>query len=151
MRTAASPTDWPSHALGRLSDAGHRSSAPRAAVVQALAELGCGVTAREIDDHLRATGGQAGLASIYRSLELLHRHRLVSRIDVGEGVVRYEPLHPGGEHHHHIVCDSCGKVSAFEDDGLERAIRNLSGRTEFDVSGHDVTLRGECPDCQTTV
>jgi Fur family ferric uptake transcriptional regulator len=145
---AASETDWTSHALGRLSQAGHRSSAPRAAVVQALAELGCGVTAREIDDHLRSTGGQAGLASIYRSLELLHRHRLVSRIDVGEGVVRYEPLHPGGEHHHHIVCDVCGKVSAFEDDGLERAIHKLSGTTDFEVRGHDVTLRGECPDCK---
>ena len=141
-------TDWTQHALGRLSDAGHRSSGPRAAVIDALSELGCGVTAREIDDHLREKGARAGLASIYRSLELLHRYRLVSRIDVGEGVVRYEAQTPDGEHHHHLVCDSCGKVSAFEDDGLERAIRKLSGRSEFDVSGHDVTLRGECPDCQ---
>lgn len=141
-------TDWTSHALGSLSDAGHRASAPRAAVIDALAELGCGVTAREIDDHLRHKGARAGLASIYRSLELLHRHRLVSRIDVGEGVVRYEPLHPDGGHHHHLVCEVCGKVSAFEDDALERAIHRLSGRSEYDVSGHDVTLRGECPDCQ---
>ena len=147
MHTTPS-ADWTGYALRRLSDAGHRSSAPRTAVIEALAELGCGVTAREIDDHLRDTGARAGLASIYRSLELLHRNRLVSRIDVGEGVVRYEALHPSGEHHHHIVCDTCGKVSAFEDDGLERAIRKLSGRTEFDVSGHDVTLRGECPECK---
>jgi len=145
---ATTSADWTRHALDRLSEAGHRSSAPRAAVVEALAELGCGVTAREIDEHLRGRGSRVGVASIYRSLELLTRNRLVTRVDVGEGTVRYEPLHPGGGHHHHLVCDTCGKVSAFEDDALERAIRQLSGRTEFEVSAHDVTLRGECPSCQ---
>ena len=60
----------------------------------------------------------------------------------------YEPAFPGGEHHHHVVCDRCGKVSAFEDEALERAIDRLAGRLEYDVGGHDVVLRGACASCR---
>jgi Fur family ferric uptake transcriptional regulator len=73
----------------------------------------------------------------------------VQRFDVGEGIARYEPAHPSGEHHHHIVCDSCGTVEQFEDDALELAIGRLSKRVDFTVAAHDVTLHGECPACRT--
>ena len=69
-------------------------------------------------------------------------------MDAAEGVARYEPIGPGGEHHHHIVCDSCGEVSAFEDSALERAIEQLANRVDYAIDAHDVTLRGECPACR---
>ena len=112
-----------------------------------MASEGCGVTARELADRLHGRG--IGQASIYRTLELLDRLGLVQRFEVGEGGTRYEPAHAGGEHHHHIVCDSCGKVEAFEDDALERAISHLSAQTDFAVAAHDVTLHGECAQCRT--
>lgn len=145
--STVSQDQWTRHTRRALAEAGHRASAPREEVIEAVAELRCSVTAREIADHLRARGSSVGLASIYRALELLERMRLLQRFDVGEGVARYEPAHPGGEHHHHIVCDSCGRVEAFEDDALERAIGHLAGRTDFAVDAHDVTLHGRCPDC----
>ncbi|HEY8770391.1 MAG TPA: Fur family transcriptional regulator [Thermoleophilaceae bacterium] len=143
----AAVSEWQDHAQGVLSRAGYRASAPRAAVVGALSELGCSVTAKEIADLLDEQGQSVGLASIYRALDLLDRMRLVNRFEVGEGVARYEPAHPGGEHHHHLVCQSCGNVSAFEDPGLERAIEKLSRRVDYAIDAHDVTLRGECPAC----
>jgi Fe2+ or Zn2+ uptake regulation protein len=145
---AATATAWNDHALRVLEHAGHRSSAARAAVLGALAELGCSVTAREIGDLLRERQHSVGVASIYRTLELLERHRLVQRFDVGESAARYEPALPDGEHHHHIVCDSCGGVTPFEDDGLERAIGRLAGRVDFAIDAHDVTLHGRCPSCR---
>jgi Fur family ferric uptake transcriptional regulator len=140
--------DWAEHTHRALERAGHRASAPRAAVVDALAELGCSSTARDIADRVEGGGRSVGLASIYRTLELLEQMRLVQRLDMGEGSARYEPAHPGGEHHHHIVCERCGHVAAFEDPGLERAIERLASRVDYAVDGHDVTLRGECPDCR---
>ena len=139
---------WTEHTLRALGEAGHRASAPREEVIDAIASLGCSVTAREIADVLRERGSGVGLASIYRALELLDRLRLVKRFDVGEGVARYEPAHPSGEHHHHIVCESCGRVEPFEDEPLERAIHALSDRVDFSVAAHDVTLHGECPACR---
>jgi Fur family transcriptional regulator, ferric uptake regulator len=115
--------------------------------VGALAEVGCGVTAREIGDLLHRRGDSVGVASIYRALELLEQEGLVQRFDVGASAARYEPALPSGEHHHHIVCERCGEVVAFEDDALERVISRLARRVDFAIDGHDVTLRGECPEC----
>ena len=139
---------WSDHARATLTEAGHRTSAPRDEVIEAIGRLGCSITARAIADYLRARDSNVGLASIYRALELLDRLGLVQRFDVGEGGACYEPALPSGEHHHHVVCDSCGKVEPFEDDALERAITHLSGKTAFAVAAHDVTLHGECPDCR---
>ncbi len=71
----------------------------------------------------------------------------MQRVDVGDGVARYEPA--GGEdHHHHVVCDDCGKVEPFSDPSLERAIELASSRLGYSVEGHEVVLRGECGDCR---
>ena len=139
--------DWVGHAHSTLERGGYRRSAARAAVLEALADLGCSVTAREIADHLRQRGGDVGVASIYRTLDLLASLRLARRVDAAEGVARYEPIHPGGEHHHHLVCESCGRVNPFEDRELEAAIQRLAERVDYAVAAHDVTLRGECPAC----
>ncbi len=140
-------TAWTEHARETLAGAGHRSSTARDEVIAAIDSLGCSVTAREVSELLRERGSHVGLASIYRALELLERLRLIKRFDVGEGIARYEPAHPSGEHHHHVVCDSCGTVEPFEDPALERAINRLSDKVSFDVAAHDVTLHGTCPAC----
>jgi Fur family ferric uptake transcriptional regulator len=138
---------WSEHALLSLERAGYRSSGPRTAVVGALEEVGCGVTAREIGDLVSRRGDRVGAASIYRALEVLEQEGLVQRFDVGENAARYEPALPSGEHHHHLVCERCGEVRAFEDENLERAIRRLARRVDFAIDAHDVTLKGECPSC----
>jgi Fur family transcriptional regulator, ferric uptake regulator len=143
--------NWVGHAHVTLERDGYRRSAPRSAVVETLADLGCSVTAKEIADRLRERGEDVGVASIYRTLDLLERLRLARRVDAGEGVARYEPVDPSGEHHHHLVCESCGEVRAFEDRELEHAIERLSDRLEYAIDAHDVTLRGACPDCRGAV
>ena len=145
---AVSRKDWSAHAAGALERAGYRAGAARMAVVDILAQQECCLTAREIADRLREDGSSVGIASVYRALELLDELRLVQRLDAGEGVARFEPAFPGGEHHHHhVVCDRCGRVSSFEDEALERAIERIAQELPHRVEGHDVVLRGACPDC----
>ena len=139
--------EWSEHAQVSLEAAGYRASAPRTAVVDALADVGCGVTAREIAGLLDSRGVRVGVASIYRALDVLENEGLVQRFDVGDSAARYEPALPTGEHHHHLVCERCGEVTAFEDEGLERAIARLARRVDFAIDGHDVRLTGMCPDC----
>jgi ABC-2 type transport system ATP-binding protein len=99
-------------------------------------------------DELRSGGEGVGLASVYRTLDLLHGLGLVQRVDVGEGGQRYEPVVPGGEHHHHAVCDSCGRLTRFEDPSLERALERLSDRLGHRGAAHDVVIRGTCARCE---
>jgi Fur family ferric uptake transcriptional regulator len=142
--------DWVGHARQTLERDGYRLSTPRTAVVETLATLGCSVTAKEIADRLHERGENVGVASIYRTLDLLDRLRLARRVDAAEGVARYEPIDPSGEHHHHLVCERCGEVVAFEDRDLERAIEHLSSRVDYAIDAHDVTLRGKCPSCRSS-
>jgi Fur family ferric uptake transcriptional regulator len=139
---------WKQHAESVLRGSGHRWGAARLAVVDALGSRDCCVTAREIADDLRAAGTPVGAASVYRALDLLHELGLARRLDMGDGTARYEPAHPSGDHHHHLLCDRCGKVTAFADAPLERAIASLAERVDHGVDGHDVVLRGACPACR---
>src|SRR5688572_30973655 len=66
-------------------------SAPRSAVVETLDDLGCSVTAKEIADSLHRRGQDVGVASIYRTLELLDKLRLTRRVDAAEGVALDDP------------------------------------------------------------
>jgi Fur family ferric uptake transcriptional regulator len=115
-------------------------------VIELLAEQSCCLTAQEIFDELRSSGRRVGIASVYRILDLLTAEGLVQRIELGSGTARYEPIAPGG-HHHHLVCDSCGKVEAFEDNALERALTRVEEQSGFTVAGHDVVLHGACGHC----
>lgn len=138
---------WLEHTLAELKRAGHKTGGARTAVVSLLAGQQCCLSAQEIFDALRSEGRRVGIASVYRVLDVLSGLQLVQRIDVGDGVARYEPAHPDGEHHHHLVCDDCGRVVAFEDERLEQALEGLSKRLGHEVAAHDVVLRGECADC----
>ena len=138
---------WSDHAAAQLTAAGHRRGGAREAVIELLDTQSCALTALEIEDALRE-GRRVGRASVYRVLDELESLGLVSRVDVGDGVARYEPQRHAAEHHHHLVCDGCGRLTPFQDDALEQAIRRLAERVSFDVSDHDVTLHGSCERCR---
>jgi Fur family ferric uptake transcriptional regulator len=139
--------DWAAHARAELRRQKIRGGGARAAVVDLLGAQHCCLPAQEIWERLRSSRHSASLASVYRALELLHELGLVQRIEVGEGAARYEPALPGGEHHHHVVCDDCGAITAFSDERLEHAIEGLERRLRHRVSAHEVVIRGACPRC----
>jgi Fur family ferric uptake transcriptional regulator len=138
---------WAEATTAALRARGHRKGGARSAVIALLGRQDCCLTAQEIFDQLRAEGRHVGIASVYRALEQLTRDGFVQRIDIGAGTSRFEPIHAGGEHHHHLVCDDCGKVEAFADGDLERALRKVENRSGYSVAGHDVVLRGACNEC----
>jgi Fur family ferric uptake transcriptional regulator len=145
--TTSTDTDWARHALETLQAAGHRRGGARTAVVEALAAHNCAVTALDLDDELRRRKPPVGRASVYRALEQLEELGLVQRIEVCRGTAGYERIEPDGHHHHHAICRDCGRMVPFEDSSLERAIGALSKSISFDVTEHDVVLRGRCERC----
>jgi Fur family ferric uptake transcriptional regulator len=138
---------WTAHALDVLDDAGYRAGGARRSVVELLGRQDCCLTAQAIFDKLRSARRPVGIASVYRALDTLVELRLVKRIDAGDGIARFEPAPPDGEHHHHLVCRDCGKVEAFSDPRLERAIDRVAGGLGYSVEEHEVVLTGACADC----
>jgi Fur family transcriptional regulator, ferric uptake regulator len=143
--------EWAANARETLRAAGYNRGAARDNVIGAISAQTCALSATDIEEGLRRdqqSGRPISTASVYRTLELLHEHTLVNRVDLGDGVARYELVDPRGEHHHHhMVCDRCGQLIPFDDPALERSINQLSSRLGFATRDHEVTLRGNCADC----
>jgi Fur family ferric uptake transcriptional regulator len=140
-------TAWAEHALAALQQAGYRRGGARTAVVEALARHDCAVTVLDLDDELRRRRAGVARASIYRALEQLEELGQVQRIEVARGVAGYERVESDGHHHHHAICLDCGRMVPFEDTPLEHAISDVSSKLSFDVTEHDVVLRGRCERC----
>jgi Fur family ferric uptake transcriptional regulator len=147
---APQESSWAEDTIARLHAEGHRKGGARLAIIELLGREPCCLTAMEIFDKLRGEGKHVGIASVYRVLDLLVEHRVVQRVDVGGGHLRYEPRHRSGEHHHHIVCDDCGSVEAFSDPKLERVLHQIEDSVGYTIFGHEVVLHGECGDCKAT-
>lgn len=138
---------WGPYAHRVAAAAGRRSGGARKAIVDQLAALDCCTSAQDLHDRLRGGERRVGIASVYRVLDELVGLGLVARVDLGDGVARYEPVDPSGEHHHHLVCVVCGRIEPFDDPRLEAAIEAAAAGTGYAVDGHDVVLRGRCETC----
>lgn len=130
--------------MQRLDEAGFRSGGSRRQVVELLATEHCALTALEMDRRLDSVGR----ATVYRTLDQLEGLHLVQRVEIGGEAAGYERLDPD-EHHHHLLCEDCGRLSPFASEPLEKAIAAVSRSSEFAVAAHDVVLRGTCSSCST--
>jgi Fur family ferric uptake transcriptional regulator len=139
---------WEEQTHAVLRDAGYRVGAARRAVVAVLARRDCCLTVPEIVDAVRNQGREVGIASVYRVVDLLTEKQLVQKVDLGDGRAHYERAELPDEHHHHLVCNDCGRVEPFADEELEAALRRVERDTGFAVASHDVLLRGACDGCR---
>jgi Fe2+ or Zn2+ uptake regulation protein len=81
---------WTERVEDTLRRSGHHRSLTRPVVVRALAGAPEPVSAQELEPQIRRSG-HIGRACIYQVLELLGRHGLVHRLDIGDGQARYLP------------------------------------------------------------
>ena len=108
------------------------------------------LTAEEIYEIVKADFPEIGLATVYRTIQLLVGLDLVESIQLGDGYVRYEIGKFQGEethHHHHLICLECGKIISFRDDLLDELEARIMESASFQVINHEVKLYGYCKEC----
>lgn len=92
---------------------------------------------------------EIGLATVYRTLELLTELKIVDKINFGDGVSRYDLRQEGAAHfHHHLVCIECGTVDEIQEDLLEDVEEVVERRWNFKIKDHRLTFHGICYRCQ---
>ena len=108
-------------------------------------------TAEEIYDLVKAEYPEMGLATVYRTIQLLNELGLIDRISFDDGAVRYEigsaPDREQKHRHHHLICRRCGRVFSFQEDLLEELEAKITATTGFAVVNHEVKLYGYCKEC----
>jgi Fur family transcriptional regulator, ferric uptake regulator len=96
---------------------------------------------------LKARGENVGVATIYRTLDVLVHSGLVRAHDFGEGFKRYEPM-PSQAHHEHLICEQCGRVMEFQNERLERMLPIIADEHAFQHQHHRVEIYGVCRECR---
>ena len=138
--------------IALLKNKGLKVTNQRLLVLEALAACpDRHLTAEEIYEIIKTDCPEIGLATVYRTIQLLLELQLIDRINLDDGFVRYEignGKEGGTKHrHHHLVCRKCGRVISFQDDLLEELEDKIVKTTGFQVMDHEVKLYGYCKEC----
>ncbi len=100
----------------------------------------------EIYTSLQKDYPKANLTTVYRNLEMLENLNLIRRLSHDKSFFTYELL-VDRPHHHHVVCQNCGKVEDLQDFS-EKFVEETGKRTSFKIESHNLEFFGLCPTCQ---
>ena len=143
--TAAAQTD----VSAVLAAAGVRATRQRLEILEELAREPDDVTAQALWSRLRERrGSSVGLATVYRTLALLHEKGAIDALSHHGGELCYRLC--GGAHHHHLVCSRCHHVVEVEQCGLDGWLGQVAARHGFVATGHEVEITGLCADCRAS-
>ncbi|MBV8338779.1 MAG: transcriptional repressor [Candidatus Eremiobacteraeota bacterium] len=129
----------------RFAGTGHRLTAQRRVIMRHLAGIRRYFTAQELHARLARSHPRMGLATVYRTLEMLRELDLVASTPRGAGEAAY--LYCAGDHHHHAVCTRCGRVDDVPCRSLPGFERMLSSSYQFRLTEHQLEFYGVCARC----
>lgn len=107
------------------------------------------LSAEDIYMLVKEKAPEIGLATVYRTLELLSELKVVDKINFGDGVSRYDLRKEGATHfHHHLVCIECGAVNEIQEDLLGDVEKIVEREWNFYIKDHRLTFHGVCQHCR---
>lgn len=133
----------------KLKKTGFKITPQRRAIIEVLLENRYyHLSSEEIYDKVRESCPEIGLATVYRTMQLLDEIGAISKLNLDDGCIRYEiDLDKEGHNHHHLVCLNCGKIIGVEEDLLKDIETKIQKNYNFFVLNHDLKFDGYCEDC----
>ena len=130
-----------------LKRAGLKATLPRLRILEILdAGSDRHMSAEDVYRALLAAGESIGLATVYRVLTQFEQAGLVIRHNFDSGSAVFELA--AGEHHDHLVCVRCNRVTEFVDETIEQRQRKIAAQNGFTMTDHSLIIYGVCADCQ---
>ncbi len=138
-----------------ISEHCERWTIPREAIFSLLMKRQQHLSAKEVYALLQASNSEIGIATVYRTLDMLDKAGLVRKIQCRDGHLRYEYKRGDqSDHHHHLICTDCGKILNYRD--FEKEELDLVRKTEeimekkygFLVRDHNIEFLGLCEQCR---
>ena len=125
---------------------GYKLTHQRRAVIGSIASSPDHLTPAAIYEKVHQERPDIGLATIYRTLEILAKLGLICELHAGGSCRSYTIGAP--EHHHHLICSNCGEVVDFSGYDLSPLERRLSRETGFEIEDHLLEFIGRCQNCK---
>ena len=129
-----------------LRHAGHKMTPQRLLIVRALRHAEGHRTAAQLADEVRSSYPFVDVSTVYRTLDVLKRMRLVTSTDMGSGdaVFEWAPEQP----HHHLICSSCGGVAELDNEYLATFEERVERDFGFAPDLHHFAIFGLCRECR---
>jgi Fur family ferric uptake transcriptional regulator len=124
---------------------GQRQTRQRRQIFEVIERAEGPLSIAEIHEQSRRAVPNLGIATIYRTVKMLHEADEIHLVSLPDGETRYEKAGLG--HHEHFRCRVCKQVFDLPDCPLAY----LSGTTTKDgflIEDHELTLYGRCAHCQ---
>ncbi len=134
----------------QLHEANYKLTPQREATVLVLLENEKDhLSAEEIYMLVKLKTPDIGLATVYRTLEMLTELSILDKVNFNDGLARYDMRKEGAKHfHHHLLCLECGNIDEIEEDLLGDVERIVENNYFFKVTDHRLTFHGICQSCQ---
>ena len=136
--------------LAALDRAGFRLTGPRRAVADLITQREGHFTAADLVDDAVDRRPAIARATIFRTLEVLEGVGAIERIDLPSGDHAYIACEPA-DHHHHVVCATCGRAADVDDTGLAGVVSKIAAESGYRIDVHRLELFGLCPACQDDI
>ena len=104
-------------------------------------------SAQQLHAQLRSGGSGVGLTTVYRTLQILADAGEVDQMRLPDGEQLYRRC--SRQHHHHLVCRSCGRTEEVEGPAVEKWAEKVAAEHGFTEVGHTIEIFGRCADCRT--
>ncbi len=131
----------------RLREAGFRATPQRVAIYMTLAQTKTHPCAERVYEELHQEFPSLSLNTVYKTLQTFEELGLIRRLDIGEGMYRYD-ANPAP--HIHLACKACGEVLDIDYDGeniLETMSQYVKENGGHEVCDFNLILYGYCHDC----
>jgi Fur family transcriptional regulator, ferric uptake regulator len=128
--------------IERMELRGHRITNSRRRVIEAVLAQPAHFT---VDDVLHSTR-KVGRATVFRTMRLLLDRNIVCRVMLDGGSLHYRLSSRG--HHHHLVCNQCGRVEDFTQCDVEPLVRELARAMKYEIDAHWLEVYGRCQACR---
>lgn len=133
----------------RLREKGFKLTPQRKSILDVIiANEGKHLSAEEIYELVRINCPDIGLATVYRTMQILDEIGLVYKHNFDDGRSRYEFNQDEDHQHHHLICMNCGKVVEVEEDLLEQLEHEVESKYNFSVTNHNLKFFGYCSQCR---
>jgi len=135
----------------RLKGKGFKLTPQRRSIVDTVIDsAGRHLSIEEIYNLVKQKCPEIGLATVYRTVQILDDIDVVSKLDLNDGCIRYElSLNNGDDHnHHHLICSVCGNVTEVREDLLDMLEETIEKNYDFKIKDHDLRVFGICKNCK---
>tara|TARA_Y100000758_G_scaffold151094_1_gene107153 strand:- start:303 stop:731 length:429 start_codon:yes stop_codon:yes gene_type:complete len=104
--------------------------------------------AEEIYLAIRQSGLNVSRATVYRTIDVLVKNKMVRKLELGDGRARYEHK-VNATHHDHLICIQCGKIEEFMDEVIESRQDAIVKKIGYKLVRHIHQLFIICSECES--